>query len=897
MVMDAVVVTATWLGVHAVAGQAVDDWWRGIAALAVVTATALAMLSARHLYRYRAAVVRTDELARLMVVALVTGLSAAAGNSVFELGYPAWVAAVGGGATFVTLAYARGRYDTWIRARRSEGRFTQPVLILGDNDEAVDLVRLLDESPELGFRPVGYVGREPDIARVDLPWHGGVDDVVGAAVRTGASGVFVVARCVPERRMNPIIRELHSAGIRVHLSSGVTGLHRRRLRVVPIAHEPLLYVEPCLLSAPQLAAKRVLDVVVASVGLVVTAPVMAVVAIAIKLSDGGPILFRQERIGLNGVPFTLLKLRTMSVDAEQRLEEIGGRNQREGPLFKIDDDPRVTRVGRWLRDSSIDEIPQLLNVLRGDMSLVGPRPALAREVSQFDDELLDRLRVKPGVSGLWQIEARDKASFHAYRRLDLFYVENWSFALDLAVLCGTGRAVLGRFRRAVRFRRTRRAAASDGVVQMDPAGTRGRARSRRPGVLVIVQNMPVPLDRRVWQECRTLVDAGYRVSVICPRGEGQGRLQEIDSVKIRTYRPPPATSGAISYAFEFAYCWLRTLGLSLQTLVRDGFDVIQACNPPDTYFALALLYRPLGKRFVYDQHDLCPEVYASRFDRQDGLLLKVVRGLERATYRTAHHVIVTNESYRETALRRGGLARESVTVVRSGPDPTRMVRGEAHPELRKGRRHLCCWLGIMGPQDGVDLLLRSIDAIVHDLGRDDVHFAILGYGDCLEDLRRLSTELGLDDVVTFTGRADAGLVSAYFSTADIGLSSDPLSPLNDVSTMNKTMEYMAFGLPVVAYDLKETRVSAGPAAVYVEPNDVLAYAKAVSHLLDNPVERQAMGLVARSRIENELAWQRQTAGYVAAFDRLVGRAVPDRNTAGHSLPRRQDEAIREVWAS
>lgn len=403
-----------------------------------------------------------------------------------------------------------------------------------------------------------------------------------------------------------------------------------------------------------------------------------------------------------------------------------------------------------------------------------------------------------------------------------------------------------------------------------------RATDRR--VLIIVQNMPVPLDRRVWQECQALRNAGYGVSVICPRGQGQSRHQLVDGISIHTYAPPPPTRGALSYLVEFAYCWLRTLALSIKVRVREGFDVIQACNPPDTYFLLALLYRPLGTRFVYDQHDLCPEVYASRFGRDGGWILRWVTAFERATYRSAHHVIVTNESYRAVALGRGGVPAESVTVVRSGPDPDRMVRSDPHPELRNGRRFLCCWLGIMGPQDGVDLLLTSIATLIHDSGRDDCQFALLGYGDCLDDLRARSTELGLDPWVTFTGPADPAMISAYFSTADIGLSADPLSPLNDVSTMNKTMEYMAYELPVVAYDLKETRVSAGRAAIYVEPNDPLAYAKAISDLLDSPQQRTEMGAIGRDRIEHELAWQRQVPGYVGAFDRVLGPASPDRES-------------------
>jgi glycosyltransferase involved in cell wall biosynthesis len=393
-------------------------------------------------------------------------------------------------------------------------------------------------------------------------------------------------------------------------------------------------------------------------------------------------------------------------------------------------------------------------------------------------------------------------------------------------------------------------------------------------VVIVVQNMPVPLDRRVWQECQALRDAGHRVSVVCPRGEGQSRRQVVEGVSIHTYTPPPAASGALGYLVEFVYCWLATLVITSVLQARRGIDVLQACNPPDTYWLLARLHRPFGTRFVYDQHDLCPEVYQSRFGSSRGPLLRGLLALERATYSTADHVFVTNDSYREVALERGHVSPDEITVVRSGPDPDRMVRTEERPELRDGRTHLCCWLGIMGPQDGVDLLLRSLAFYVHDMGRVDTRFAILGYGDCLEDLRALCTELELDPWVTFPGKVGPDEISAYLSTADIGLSADPLSPLNNVSTMNKTLEYMAYGLPVVAYDLKETRVSAGQAAIYVTPNEVDAYAKAVSDLLDSPEERFRMGAIGRRRIEEGLSWQQQVPGYLEVFDRLGGVTEP-----------------------
>jgi glycosyltransferase involved in cell wall biosynthesis len=313
----------------------------------------------------------------------------------------------------------------------------------------------------------------------------------------------------------------------------------------------------------------------------------------------------------------------------------------------------------------------------------------------------------------------------------------------------------------------------------------------------------------------------------------------------------------------------------------SGFGAIQACNPPDTYWALALPFKALGVRFVFDQHDLCPEVFAARFGDRRRILAGAVRQFERATYRVADRVIATNDSYRAMAIGRGRRDPASVVVVRSGPNVDEMRRGEPVPELRTGAAHLLVYLGIMGPQDGVDRLLRAVDVLVHERGRTDVHVALLGFGDCFDELRSLSDELGLAPWVTFTGRADRTMVGRYLSTAAIGLSPDPKSTFNDLSTMNKVLEYMAHELAIVAFDLKETRVSAGDAAEYVADDDLPGFAAAIDKLLDDPERRAAMGRVGRSRIESTLGWHRQVAAYVGVYEELLG--------AGSPAPRRRVE--------
>jgi glycosyltransferase involved in cell wall biosynthesis len=391
-------------------------------------------------------------------------------------------------------------------------------------------------------------------------------------------------------------------------------------------------------------------------------------------------------------------------------------------------------------------------------------------------------------------------------------------------------------------------------------------------VLIIVQNLPVPFDRRVWLECQALTSAGYRVAVVCPKGRGDPAYQVIDSVELHKYRPYAPGGSKFSFVAEYAYSFLATAWTTLKARRSGRFAVIQACNPPDIFWPLAMAFRAVeGTRFVFDHHDLCPELYQSRFPGGAKLPYRGLLALERRTHRAADHVIATNDSYREIAMTRGGKSGADVTVVRTGPDPQRLKPGEADPELRGDHRFLAAYIGVMGPQDGVDIVVRAADIVVNKLGRDDIAFTLIGSGDCFDQLVALRDELGLADHVEFTGRAPDELVNRILSTADVGLSPDPKNPLNDVSTMNKTMEYMAFELPVVAFDLRETRVSAGEAAVYVEPNDERAYAEAIVALMDDEPRRARLGKLGRARVEQDLAWSHQERAYVAVYDRLVAR--------------------------
>ena len=393
-----------------------------------------------------------------------------------------------------------------------------------------------------------------------------------------------------------------------------------------------------------------------------------------------------------------------------------------------------------------------------------------------------------------------------------------------------------------------------------------------PRILIIVQNLPVPFDRRVWLECKALTAAGYAVTVVCPKGKNDPGHEVLEGVTLLKYRPYAPGGGALGFVVEYVYSFLATATLVLRARRGGKFQVLQACNPPDIFWPIARwMRRRDSSRFVFDHHDLCPELYDSRFPNRSALPRRGLIALEKATFHTADHVVSTNASYAEIAMRRGEKDSADVTVVRTGPDQERLRRRAPVPALRRGRNHLVAYIGVMGPQDGVDLAVRAAAYVVHNLGREDVAFTFMGAGDSYHQLVALRDELGLQDYLELPGRVPDDTVLDVLSTADVGLSPDPKNPLNDVSTMNKTMEYMAFGLPVVAFDLKETRVSAGEAARYIESGDVTAYAKAIVELLDDCDKRDVMGSAGRRRIEEELGWSYQRDAYVGVYDALAGR--------------------------
>lgn len=394
--------------------------------------------------------------------------------------------------------------------------------------------------------------------------------------------------------------------------------------------------------------------------------------------------------------------------------------------------------------------------------------------------------------------------------------------------------------------------------------------------LILVENLSVPFDRRVWQESLALRDAGWDVHVICPQGTGRDTEAEVelDGVKIHRYPLRAATGGPAGYLKEYASALWHTARIARRL---GSFDVVHACNPPDLFFLLAGRFKRRGARFVFDQHDLVPELYLSRFGRGRDLLYRAVCWLERRTYRAADVVIATNESYREAALARGGKRADEVFVVRSAPRVERFRQTPPDESIKRGKPHLLCYLGVMGPQDGVDYALRALAKLRDEVGRTDWHAAFVGAGDSFDAMVELSHELGLAEQVDFTGRISDEDLLRYLSTADVCLAPDPLNPLNDVSTMNKIMEYMAMARPIVSFDLREARVSAGEAALYAPPNDESRFADLIAELLDAPDVRRKMGEIGRDRVAGPLSWERSKEALLAAYEAACAKgtsAVP-----------------------
>jgi exopolysaccharide biosynthesis polyprenyl glycosylphosphotransferase len=448
VVGDLSCLAVVWLAMGLVAHR-----WNGQGGTRIVLTAALmtiaggVMLRYSGLYLARVSAMRSVELAKLGRVGAGSAAVAYAFNVLPKNHILAVFAA--GAMTFCALAVERSVYRAWVRGLRRRGQCLRRVLMVGAQADVEMMGSLVSDFPELGYE-VGGVVTVPERSAASTDDGGGLAGlVVEQAREIGASGLLVATGAMPPAETAQLLRCALTMGLHVQLWGGLPGIDQRRLQPQPLGRQPAFYVAPARISEWQRLAKRVLDLTIAPLALLAALPVLLLVALLVKREDGGPVIFRQQRIGKDGREFTLFKFRSMGVNAEAKLSELVDQNERKGPLFKVDLDPRVTKIGKFLRATSLDELPQLVNVVLGEMSLVGPRPALAHEVAQFDEELLRRLRVTPGVTGLWQVEGRDNPSFEAYRSLDLFYVENWSLGVDLAILASTGAVVVGRAARVL----------------------------------------------------------------------------------------------------------------------------------------------------------------------------------------------------------------------------------------------------------------------------------------------------------------------------------------------------------------------------------------------------------------------------------------------------------------
>lgn len=401
--------------------------------------------------------------------------------------------------------------------------------------------------------------------------------------------------------------------------------------------------------------------------------------------------------------------------------------------------------------------------------------------------------------------------------------------------------------------------------------TGGAARTgKSKKVLIIVENLPSPFDRRVWQEATTLKEAGYQVSIICPTGKGYEKKYEvIEGIHIYRHPLPLEAEGALGYALEYGTALLWEFVLAWWVLLTRGFDAIHACNPPDTIFLIGGFFKLLGKKFLFDHHDINPELYEAKFGRRDGLY-KVILACERWTFKIADVSIATNESYKRIAIERGGMRPDRVFVVRSGPKLDRLKIVPPVESLKHGRKYLVGYVGVMGRQEGLDYLLQAVRHLVYDCGRTDIHFGLVGGGTSLEELRKYTNELGVADFVTFTGRVPDQEMLEMLNTADLCVNPDVANEMNDKSTMNKIMEYMALGKPIVQFDLTEGRFSAQGASLYARRNDPVDFADKIVELLDDSGLRESMGRFGRHRVEKELEWRYEAPKLLNAYDALFG---------------------------
>jgi glycosyltransferase involved in cell wall biosynthesis len=387
-------------------------------------------------------------------------------------------------------------------------------------------------------------------------------------------------------------------------------------------------------------------------------------------------------------------------------------------------------------------------------------------------------------------------------------------------------------------------------------------------ILIIVENLCVPFDRRVWQEARALKEKGAIVSVICPKSQkSKNNYENLEGINIFRHSLPIEARGFFGYLLEYTIALFSEIILSIKVFFKVGFDVIHACNPPDDIFLIGMFYKILGKKFLFDHHDLCPELFFSKFAKK-GFLYKFMILFEKLTFKYADISIATNNSYKEIAIKRGGMNPDNVYIVRSAPDIQKFEGIRYNKKHKKGKKYLIGYLGVIGVQEGLKYLVEACSYIKKTLDRDDVHFVCVGDGTELPNIKNYAHELNVYDDFTFTGRVSDELLMEIINTSDVCVNPDEYNELNDNSTMNKIIEYMALGKPIVQFDLKEGRFSAGESSLYARNNDPIDFANKIVFLLDNQNIRKNMGEYGFKRFKEELNWSIQKEELYKAYNRL-----------------------------
>lgn len=397
----------------------------------------------------------------------------------------------------------------------------------------------------------------------------------------------------------------------------------------------------------------------------------------------------------------------------------------------------------------------------------------------------------------------------------------------------------------------------------DPTPLKGKK------VLIVVENLPVPFDRRVWLEARTLKAAGAVVSVICPTGKGfEKRYEVIEGIHVYRHTLPLDAEGAAGYLAEYGAALFWESFLAWKIFFKHGINVIHGCNPPDLIFLVAIQFKLFGVKYLFDHHDINPELYEAKFDKR-GFFWKLMVLFERFTFGLAKVSIATNESYKKIAIERGKMKPENVFVVRSGPDLSKVKPVPENDKWKNGRKYLVGYVGVMGQQEGIDLLLESVQHLVKTQNRTDIQFVLVGGGPALSSLKSMSEQLGLTDYVTFTGRAPDLDLFEVLSTADVCVNPDRVNPMNDKSTMNKIMEYMAFSKPIVQFDVTEGKYSALESSLYAAPNDPIDMAAKISDLLSDPEKCKSMGSFGNERVNSQLSWKQSIEPLISAYKKIL----------------------------